>query len=258
MSQIISKEECEYIAKWIDQLEDDSELQNIPNAIAREAFLGKNISCDTNLRLCVYVSCKKSKTRVARFDIHPSNRQCCDSCKAHTLDEKNMRIFCEGGDLCNQPLKTLELILQRCKLPTYVPINIIPYPFEKENTILHLDSNSIWDDDVLEEDAHANGLFIDEKSAYVIDCNKNMTHRSALNKLFSEVLQPYFNKKGKSFEPYKKDFLAFSYHDLCRYAIPYMILTPWKYRRKRDFMEWSKEIAIRVCGTHVNRKTYVS
>lgn len=249
MSHSISKKECVQVAQFIDDLENKCELEHIPNAIAKIAFSNTNISCDKQLRLCVYISSKKSKLRIARFDIHPSKRQCCDSCRQHT-NEGNIRILCEGGELCNQPLKTLELILQRCKLPTYVPINIIPYPFEKENTAMHLNSDSIWDDDVLQEDAHANGLYIDEEKAYVIDCNKTMRHRRSLNKLFRKILKPFFDERGIQFECHRKDFLQFAHHDLCRYAIPYMILVSPHKRRKLHFIEWSKEVAIRVCAEH--------
>ena len=247
MPHSISNKECMDIAQFIDDLENNSELQHIPNSIARIAFSNSDISCDKKLRLCVYVSTKTSKYRTARFDIHPSKKQCCNSCREHA-NEDNLRIFCEGGDLCNQPLKTLELVLQSCKLPTYVPINIIPYPFEKENTAMHFNSDSIWNDDVLEEDAHANGLYIDKEKAYIVDCTKNTRHRGSLNKLFSEVLKPFFNERGKQFVCHKKDFLKFDYHDLCRYAIPYMILVPPQKRRKLDFIKWSKEVAIRLCA----------
>ena len=159
MSNRISTEECKFIAQFIDELEDNVELEHIPNAIAREAFRNTNISCHKFLRLCVYVSHAKSKTRIARFDIHPSKKECCHSCRKHSQEE-NIRFSCEGGDLCNKPLKTLESVFEHCKLPTYVPINIIPYPFEKENTTLHLNSDSIWKDSALEEDAHAHGLYI--------------------------------------------------------------------------------------------------
>lgn len=249
MPHSITKQECMSIARFIDNLENACNLKHVPNAIARKAFHYTNIYCDKHLRLCVYVSPKKSKSQIARFDIHPSKRQCCNTCREHA-NKNNIRIFCEGGDLCNQPLKTLELVLQSCQLPTYVPINIIPYPFEKEHTSMHLNSDSIWNDEALQEDAHANGLYIDEEKAYVIDCNKNMRHRRPLNKLFSDVLKPFFNERGKQFECHNKDFLRFAHHDLCRYAIPYMILTSSQKRRKSDFMKWSKEVAIRVCADY--------
>lgn len=243
-------EECKTIAQFIDELEDNVGLEDVPNAIAREAFRNTNISCHRHLRLYVHVSHSKSKTRIAHFDIDPSKRKCRNSCQ-NDSKKKYVGSLCERGYSYKQTLNILRIVLECCKLPVYVPINIIPYPFEKENTTAHIISDFIQEDSVLEEDVHAHGLHIDEEKACVIDCNKNMKQRGVINKLFSKVLKPFFNENGKQFICHKKDYLPFSHHDLCRYAIPYMILMSPKNRRQQDFMKWSKEVAIRVCAEQI-------
>ena len=232
------------VAAYIDKHEGD--VDHISNRIAQTAFASTNVSCDPRLHLCVYVSSKREgRRREARFDIHPAGLYCCEACKW------TPRTMCEGGDLCNRPIQILDTLFDEHSLPLYVPIHVVPYPFDKEGTHAHTTSSSesIWDDDVfVDEDAHANGMLIDATTARIYECDGNYRHRHALRRAYYETFFDYFQKKGMVMSVGARDTLQFRYHDLCRYAIPYMVLVPKKARRKHDFFKWVEDVAWRCFG----------
>lgn len=208
------------LASEIERREDESVTQHFPSHIARRALHGR-MRCDEKLKICVYVTpngVRSSASFATPGSVCPSRR---------------LRYMCEHDNACNDPLKIIGACLRKHGTPLYIPINIVPFPLHEPSLA------DPWAHPALEEDAHANALVIRDGVAQVFDSNKNFRHRQALRRLYSETFDAFFRDRGIRYRGMSSDWVGFDHHNLCRFAIPYMLLRPRRLRSKTDFMSWA-------------------